>query len=386
MYADGHGLYLRVADGGSRGWIFRYQIAGKRREMGLGPTATFTLAEARDRARFARQLVADGVDPVDERRAKANTVAVERASAMTFRKCAEGYIRAHGAGWSAKHAAQFSGSLENYAFPVFGDLPAQAVDVSVIMKAVEEVWATKPETASRVRGRIEMVLDWASARGYRHGENPARWRGHLKNLLPHTTKVRAVVHFAALPYAEMGAFIAALRQREGFAARALEFAILTAARTGEVLGARWDEVNMAERLWTIPPSRMKSGKEHRVPLSSAALAVLEQAAAYRVNDLVFAGARQNKPLSPVAFLRVLQDMGRGDITGHGFRSTFRDWAAERTTFPTEVAEMALAHTVGDAVERAYRRGDLFEKRRQLAEAWARILSADRCRAGRSTPV
>jgi integrase len=370
MYADGGGLYLRVADAGSRGWIYRYQLAGKRREMGLGSAATFSLVEARDRARLARQQVADGLDPVDERRAKASAVAVERASAMTFRQCAEGYVRAHEAGWSAKHAAQFGGSLDAYAFPVFGDLPVQAVDVGLVMKVVEPVWTVKPETASRVRGRIEMILDLATARGYRQGDNPARWRGHLDKLLPDKLKVRAVKHFAALPYAEIGAFMVDLRQQEGVAARALEFAILTAARTGEVLGARWSEIDLEARHWTIPAERMKAGREHRVPLGGAAMAVIEQMTHLRQNDLVFPGARQNKPLSPVAFLRVIRDLGREGVTGHGFRSTFRDWAAELTSFPSEVAEMALGHQVSSAVEKAYRRGDMLEKRRHLAEAWS----------------
>jgi len=371
MYADGGGLYLRVAEGGSRGWIYRYQLAGQRREMGLGSAATFSLVEARDRARFARQQVADGLDPVDERRAKASAVALERALAMTFRQCAEGYVRAHGAGWSAKHAAQFGGSLEAYAFPVFGDLPVQAVDVGLVMKAVEPVWTVKPETASRVRGRIEMILDWATARGYRRGDNPARWRGHLNKLLPDKAKVRTVEHFAALPFGEISGFMVDLRQLEGVAARALEFAILTAARTGEVLGARWTEINLEACQWTVPAARTKTSREHRVPLNAAAVAVIERMADVRLNDLVFPGARQNKPLSAVAFLRVIRDMGRQGVTGHGFRSTFRDWAAELTSFPAEVAEMALGHQVSSAVESAYRRGDLFEKRRMLAEDWGR---------------
>lgn len=377
MHADGGGLYLRIAPGGSKGWIFRYQISGTRREMGLGSVSTFTLAEARDRARVARQLVADGVDPVDDRRAKPSGAALKRVSVMTFAQCADGYIRAHHAGWSPKHAAQFSGSLKEYAFPVFGDLPVQAVDVSLIMKAIESLWMVRPETASRVRGRIEMILDWALARGYRKGENPARWRGHLQNLLPHKTKVRAVKHYAAMPYGEIAGFMAELRGREGIAPLALRFAILTATRTGETLGAYWDEIKIPDRVWVIPAERMKTKKEHRVPLSDAALEILRQVGAYRVNDLVFPSVRQNRSLSPVAFLRVLQAMGREGITGHGFRSTFADWAAERTNFPAEVREMALAHAVGNKVEAAYRRGDLFEKRRQLAEAWSSFCGADR---------
>jgi integrase len=248
----------------------------------------------------------------------------------------------------------------------------QAVEVGLVLKAIEPIWTEKPETAGRVRGRIESVLDWATARGYRRGENPARWRGHLENLLPYKAKVRRVEHHAALPYAEISAFMVALRQQEGVAARALEFAILTAARTGEVIGARWEEINLAEKLWTVPGERMKAGKEHRVPLSAPALAILEDLAKVREGEFVFPGARHGRPISNMAMLMTLRRMKRDDVTAHGFRSCFRDWAAERTTFPAEVAEMALAHSVGDKVEAAYRRGDLFQKRRQLAEAWGKF--------------
>jgi integrase len=239
------------------------------------------------------------------------------------------------------------------------------------MQAIEPIWNTKTETASRLRGRIESVLDWATARGYRTGENPARWRGHLENLLPKKSKVRRVEHYAALPYGEIAEFMAALRQQEGIAARALEFAILTAARSGEVLGARWSEINVAERFWTVRGERMKSGREHRVPLSDAALAIIEKMAEARQGDFVFGGARVGKPIGDSATRDLLHRIGREDLTVHGFRSAFRDWCAEATNFPSEVAEMALAHAVGDKVEAAYRRGDLFEKRRQLAAAWAR---------------
>jgi integrase len=248
----------------------------------------------------------------------------------------------------------------------------QAIDTALVTKALEPIWFKKPETAGRVRGRIESILDWATARGYRKRENPARWRGHLENLLPRRSKVRRVEHHAALPYGEIGTFIAELRQQNGISARALEFTILTAARTGEVIGARWDELNIAERLWTIPAARMKAGREHRVPLSEAAIAILEELQALRSGDFVFSGNRSGGlPISDMAMAMTLRRMGRGSLTVHGFRSSFRDWAAERTNFPREVAEMALAHTVSDRVEAAYRRGDLFEKRRQLLAAWAR---------------
>lgn len=254
-------------------------------------------------------------------------------------------------------------------------LPVQTVDVGLVMSALEPIWTAKPETASRLRGRVESVLDWATARGYRAGENPARWRGHLENLLAKTTKIRAVQHHAALPYGEIPAFVADLHEQKGAAARALEFAILTAARTGEVIGARWDEIKGAEHLWTIPQGRMKTGKEHRVPLSEAAFAIIDSMP--RCGAYVFPGAREGHSLSNMSMLMTLRRMGRLSLTTHGFRSTFRDWAAERTNFPAEVAEMALAHTVGDKVEAAYRRGDLFEKRRELAEAWAKFcMSSD----------
>jgi integrase len=300
-------------------------------------------------------------------------VKLDAAKAMTFTACAEHYIASHKVGWrNDKHAAQWPATLGAYVYPVFGGLPVQAVDVGLVMKAIEPIWTVKPETAGRVRGRIESILDWATTRGYRTGENPARWRGHLENLLPARSKVRRVEHHAALPYPEIGGFMVELRQQEGVAARALEFAILTAARTGEVIGARWDEINIVERQWTVPPERMKAGKEHRVPLSDAALAVVEKLGAIRQGDHVFPGGKAGRPISNMAMLMLLRRIGRGDLTAHGFRSSFRDWAAESTAFPGEVAEMALAHAVGDKVEAAYRRGDLFQKRRQLMDAWAKF--------------
>ena len=372
-YGDGGGLFLQVSASGSKSWVFRFRDGGRLREMGLGPTHTVSLAEARQKALDCRKARLDGKDPIEDRKTARSAARLEAAKAMTFKDCAERYIAAHKAGWrNLKHAAQWPATLGTYVYPVFGPLPAQAVDVGLVMKALEAIWTEKPETASRVRGRIESVLDYATARGWRTGENPARWRGHLENLLPKKAKVRRVEHHAALPYPEIAAFVSALRQQEGVSARALEFAILTAARTGEVIGARWGEINLAENLWTIPAHRMKAGKEHRVPLSPPALAIVEDLAKVRESDFVFAGGRHARPISNMAMLMTLRRMGRGDLTAHGFRSSFRDWAAERTTFPAEVAEMALAHTVSDKVEAAYRRGDLFQKRRQLAEAWAKF--------------
>lgn len=375
-HSDGGGLYLRVGAGAAKSWVFRFREAGRLREMGLGPLHTVTLAEAREKALGCRKQRLDGSDPITARKAAKTAARLAEASAMTFQQCAEAYIGAHKAGWrNPKHAAQWPATLGAYVYPVLGGLPVQAVDVGLVMKAVEPIWAVKPETASRVRGRIESVLDWATARGYRTGDNPARWRGHLENLLPRRSKVARVEHHAALPYGEIGAFMAALRQQEGTAARALEFAILTAARTGEVIGATWAEIDLDGRLWTIPPERMKAGREHRVPLSDAALAILRAMAEVRQGAHVFPGARAGRPLSQMAMLMLLRRMGRGDLTVHGFRSAFSDWCAEQTNFPAEVREMALAHALGDKVEAAYRRGDLFEKRRQLAEAWARYCAA-----------
>jgi integrase len=374
VHPDGGGLYLQVTKGGARTWIYRFMLHGRAREMGLGPLHIVTLAEAREKARECRKLRHEGVDPIEARKAKRSEERLAAAKATTFRECAERYIEAHRAGWrNPKHAAQWPSTLATYGYPVFGDLPVQAIDVGLVTKALEPIWRTKPETASRVRGRIESVLDWATVRGYRKGDNPARWRGHLDKLLPARAKVRKVEHHAALPYVEMGDFIANLREQEGIAARALEFLILTATRTGEVIGARWDEFDLGEKLWIVPGARMKADKEHRVPLPGRALAIIEEMKVHRVNDheFVFTGGRPRKPLSNMAMFKVLQRMGRGDLTAHGFRSSFRDWAAERTGFPHEVAEIALAHTVSDKVEAAYRRGDLFQKRRQLMEAWAK---------------
>ena len=381
MYADGGGLYLQVTvnarDGEpAKSWIYRYMLHGKAREMGLGSINAVTLQHARDKAFECRQLRAEGIDPIDARKTVRDQARLDSAKAITFKKASAEYIGAHRAGWrNAKHAAQWSATLATYAEPIIGDLSVQAIDTGLVLKVLEPIWTAKPETASRLRGRMESVLDWAKVRGYRQGENPARWRGHLDKLLPARSKVRRVEHHPALPYADLPEFMAALRAQEGTAARALEFAILTATRTGEAMGARWGEIDVAQQTWTIPAERMKAGKEHRVPLSGRALAIIEQMAAIRSGDHVFAGAKAGRPLSNMAFLMLLRRMGRGDLTAHGFRSSFRDWAAERTNFPAEVAEMTLAHAVGSKVETAYRRGNLFQKRRQLIEAWAKFCAA-----------
>ena len=369
-FADGGGLYLQVGAQGTKSWLFWFMLNGKARQMGLGAVHTISLPEARETALKCRKLLNEGIDPIDARKEALVSQQLKTASAMTFKECAEAYIKSHSAGWrNAKHAAQWTSTLETYGFPVFGSLPVQAVDTALVMKALDPIWQVKTETASRVRGRIEAILDWAKARNYREGENPARWKGHLKILLPAKSKVKKVKHHAALPYDEIGVFMNQLAERESVSARGLEFQILTAARTGEVMGANWSEIDINKALWTIPAERMKTDVEHRVPLSTSVVALLEHMREVSSSEFVFPGAKAGKSLSNMAFLELLKRMGRGDLTAHGFRSTFRDWAAERTAFPREVAEMALAHTIRDKVEAAYRRGDLFEKRQKMMDAW-----------------
>src|SRR6516225_5677194 len=369
---DGGGLYLQISAAGSKSWVFRFKDHGRLREMGLGPLHTVGLADARKRAAVCRQMRLDGTDPIAVKKAGKLKAKLEAARAMTFQQCAEAYIDDHKAGWqNAKHAAQWSSTLKTYAYPVFGALPVQAVDVALIAKVLEPIWTTKTETASRLRGRIERVLDWATVRGHCQGDNPARWRGHLDQLLPARSRVRKVQHHAALAYAEVGQFMADLRGQDTTSALALEFLILTATRTSEVIGATWSEADLDAAVWTIPAERMKAKKEHRVPLSKPALAILKRLYKHRAGEFVFMGARPGKPLSNMALLMLLERLGRSDLTVHGFRSTFRDWAAERTNFPREVAEHALAHSLPDKVEAAYQRGDLFEKRRRLMAEWAR---------------
>jgi integrase len=375
MHSDGGGLYLQVSESGAKSWIFRYSVNGKAHYHGLGPLQTVSLAQAREKAKACRHLVLDGIDPIAARRAKRNEQQLAAAKAITFRQCAEAYIQAHAAGWrNSRHAAQWPATLETYVYPVFGPLPVQAIDVGLVMKVLEPLWVAKPETASRVRGRIEAVLDWATARAYRQGENPARWRGHLENLLPKKSKVRRVEHHAALPYAELPAFMAELRQQGNIAARALEFLILTAARTGEVRGALWAEIDLKAHLWIIPAERTKAHREHRVPLSNPAAAILEALVPVSRGELIFPSDTARGPIGNARMLRLLARMGRGHLTAHGFRSTFSDWCSECTHFPSEVREMALAHAINSQVEAAYRRGDLFQKRRDLMDAWARHCS------------
>jgi integrase len=368
-YGDGDGLWLQIAKGGSKSWVFRFTLNGRRREMGLGPLHTIGLAEARAGALECRKLVLDHKDPIEYRRQ------ARARDEVTFDQCAAAYIDAHRAGWrNAKHAAQWGSTLSTYASPTIGALPIASVGTAQVMRVLQPIWKVKTETASRLRGRIESVLGWATTSGYRTGDNPARWRGHLENLLAAPSKIAKVTHHAALPWQQIGALIYILRARDGVAARALEFLILTAARSGEVRLAQWDEVDLEAAVWTIPAGRMKAGREHRVPLSAQALALL--AGMPRLGGHIFPGSRYDRPLSDMSLTAVLRRIDRGDITVHGFRSTFRMWAAEATSFPREVCEQALAHSLPDKVEAAYQRSDLFVKRVDLMRQWADYCSTD----------
>lgn len=369
-YGDGGGLYLQVSPGGSKSWIFRYERFGRERQMGLGALHTVNLVDARERARQARLSLAAGEDPIEKRNKERAALRAAEARDLDFDTCAKHYIEAHEAGWrNAKHRQQWENSIRAHASPHIGKIHVRKIDTPLVLKVLEPIWRTKTETASRLRERIERVLSWATVRGYREGDNPARWRGHLDEMLPMPAKLKRVKHHSALPFTEIGDFCAAVRAHKGTAARAMEFVILTACRTGEVVGARWDEVDFEGQVWTIPAERMKANRPHRVPLVPAMVALLKAQEGFDPL-VVFPGAKPGTPLSNMAMLTLLRRMNRDDITVHGFRSTFRDWAAEKTDYPREVAEMALAHTVGSAVENAYRRGDLFEKRRQLMVEWS----------------
>lgn len=371
-YCDGVGLYLQVSDSGSKSWIFRYTLNGRNRHMGLGAYHTVSLANARNAAVLCRQLLLKKIDPIAARDAEHTRQSLEAARSMTFSECATAYIKTHRSSWkNAKHANQWTNTIETYCGPVIGPLSVQEVGTGSIMKVLEPIWTEKPETASRLRGRIESVLDWATVSGYREGDNPARWRGHLENLLPSLRKKLRVKHHPALPFNQMGEFMESLRLQEGIAARALEFLILTAARTGETIGAKWGEFDLKAGIWTIPAVRMKAAVEHRVPLSPRALEIAWALQKIRQSDYVFPGQKEGKPLTNMAMLELLKRMGRTGLTVHGFRSSFRDWASERTSFPRDVCEMALAHTIANQAEAAYRRGDLIEKRRSLMEEWVK---------------
>ncbi|MAY19445.1 MAG: integrase [Erythrobacteraceae bacterium] len=376
-HADGNGLHLLVKESGARSWVYRFMLNGKSRDIGLGSAGPggLSLAAARDARDALRVKVKAGIDPLEER-AQETAEAFAKAQAakvaqVTFRDVAKSYISANEDSWrNPKHRQQWRNTLETYVYPEIGDMPVGEIEATHVLRILEPIWKTKAETASRIRGRIETVLDSAKARGYREGDNPARWRGHLAQILPARTKLSRG-HHKAMPYAEIPAFVRALHTREAIAALALEFAILTAARSGEVIGATWEEVDLEAALWTVPAERMKAAKEHRVPLSPRAVEILKSVKALG-SEYLFLGSRGGK-LSGMAMAMLMRRM-KVDYTVHGFRSGFRDWAAERTSYAHEVAEMALAHTIGNAVERAYRRGDMFEKRRRLMVDWGDFCS------------
>lgn len=373
-YRDGHGLYLQVTQAGVKSWIVRYMICGRARHMGIGPFPAVGLAEARQLAlSFRNQIRLQQIDPLEARAAQRAANRLARAKQLSFKACAEAFIDTYRAGCkNEKHAWQWTRSLELYVYPIMGDVPVGEIDTPLVIRTLEPIWNGMTETASRIRGRIEKVLGYAITAGYREGQNPARWKGHLENLLPKPSSVAKVENQPALPWAHIPAFMARLRRIEKIPANALELTILTASRTSEVLGARWNEIDFEAGVWTVPAARMKTGREHRVPLSPGALSLLR-----RMQDLssgndsfVFPGAKPGKSLSNMSMLMTLRRMERSDITVHGFRSTFRDWTAEETDTPRDVAAMALAHLIPSKVEAAYRRGDLFEKRRVLMDAWA----------------
>ncbi len=388
-YYDGGGLYLCVSsDRAAASWIFRYMLSGKSREMGLGSFPEIDLSAARETAAHWRAVKARGLDPIEVR--EFERASQKLSNEMSFQVCAQGYIAAYSPSWkNAKHRYQWDQSLAAFAFPVLGNVPIGSVDTDMVVRALQPIWLTKTETAMRLRGRIERVLDWATVSGYRKGDNPARWRGHLQHKLPKPpTKTERVEHLAALPYNDVAGFMADLGNQQGIAAAALRFTILTAVRTGEVLGATWSEFDPENAVWTIPANRTKTHTKHRIPLSKPVLAILrEQHKATGGNGPVFpSSSRAGKPLSNMAMLKTLQRMGRDDLTVHGFRSTFRDWVEETTAFAGTVAEAALGHLVGDKVEAAYRRGDLFEKRRKLMDAWAKFATTPTQQSAKVVPI
>lgn len=384
------GLALQVLPKGGRTWVLRTMVGTKRRDMGLGGSEV-SLAEARAKAKEARQMIKSGIDPISQAQAARSALRASAASTIGFRSAAEAYIEAHRSGWrNPKHVKQWEATLETYAYPLIGALNVRDIGVPHVLAVLEQqvpvdrratsatfktgkLWEYRTETASRLRGRIESVLDWCKGRGYRSGDNPASWRGCLDAQLPEPSKVARVVHYAAVSLDEMGYFMNELRQREGVSARALEFAILTAARSGEVRGATWAEVNLKTNVWVVPGNRMKAGKEHRVPLGADAVKLLKTLPRFEGVDLLFPAPRGGS-LSDMSLSAVMRRMGRKEVP-HGFRSSFRDWVSERTSYSGEMAEVALAHAIGSKVEASYRHGDQLEKRRTMMDAWAAFCSA-----------
>jgi integrase len=369
-YADGEGLYLQISQTGSKAWFYRYEKAGKGRKHGLGSFQTVSLKEARVKADICRTLRDKGIDPIDHKKQQDLANELEKVKGVTFRNCALAYIESHSAGWkNRKHEQQWRNTLETYAFPVIGKLAVHDVDTGQVLKVLEPVWFNKTETASRVRQRIENILDWAKVRKYRTGENPALWRGHLDKILPKRTKVQKVKHFSAMPYADVPKYYRNLRKLKTVTAKSLAFIILTATRSSEARGATWEEIDLKKGIWQIPDDRMKADRPHRVPLSKEAIAILEAVKPFQRKDgLVFPGLKQNRVISEAACMKLLK-ADHPTLTIHGFRSSFRDWCAEMTSYPREVAEAALAHTLKDKTEAAYQRGDIFMKRHKLMDAW-----------------
>ncbi len=376
-YGDGGGLWLTVTTTGHRKWTFRFTFDGKRREMGLGSYPTVSLAAARESALECKRKVFQGIDPINDRRSHVTTI-------PTFESCAASYIFAHRHEWkNRKHAKQWVRTLRTYAQPVIGKLPVDHIDTENILRALSPIWKEKTETAKRVQGRIEKVLDYATVKGYRDSTNPARWRGHLDTLLARPTKVKKTENHPAMPYENIPEFMDELRATEGISALALRFLILTATRTNETLKAKWDEFDFDKQVWCIPSSRMKAGKEHTVPLTDEVIDILNSVPRFVGNPYVFAGNALGKPISNMAMLQLMRRLGygingsRGHYVPHGFRSTFRDWAGETTSFPSDVCEMALAHTIKNKAEAAYRRGSLLAKRVELMQAWNHFVNPTR---------
>lgn len=379
-YPDGDGLYLQIRKTGSKDWYYRYEVDGKGRKKGLGAYPTISLEKAREAAQECRLLRKQGLDPIDyavqiEKEAEIQAQ-LNKAKAKTFKQCAIDYIDTRKNEWTnAKHAYQWTQSLKSYAYPYFGDTPVQEVNVGLVVDALKPIWTTKTETATRVRQRVEAILDYATVLHYRQGENPARWKGHLDKILPKPSKVRTVIHHPAMPYSEVSEYFSKLRQKETMAAAALAFIILTATRSGEARCAKWDEIDIDAATWTIPPERMKARKLFRVPLSPSAMTILEQVEPLKMGGWVFPGLSGKTSVTEAAVRKLLKAT-HPELTTHGFRSTFRDWCAEQTNFPREIAEAALAHVLENKTEAAYQRGDLLERRRKLMEAWDRYLRSE----------
>jgi integrase len=392
-HSDGAGLYLRVTKDGNKSWVFVFPFPGHKspREMGLGSYPAVSLERAREYAEEARIAVRNGIDPIEKKKERRQSVALERGKAMTFDQCATAYIESNRAGWkNDKHAAQWENTLNTYASPIIGKLPVGFIDTGLVLKVLEfeQLWTTKPETASRVRGRIEAVLGWATVRKYRTGDNPAQWKNHLDKVLPARSAVAKVEHHPALPFPQIGSFTENLRKQAGVASRALEFTILTATRTNETISATWQEIDLDDCVWTIPAERMKAEKEHRVPLSKRAIDLVKEMLPLKTSEAspVFLSPK-GEPLSNAAMAAVMKRMNKAreanklkrwidptsgrDAVPHGFRSTFRDWAGETTAYPKEVIEHAISHQLKDKAEAAYARGTLFTKRRRLMDEWAK---------------